>query len=136
MIRKTDPQAIAPYLKDASNFSGGQAFEVVIPETTVELIDYLKTNRGPVTIAGAGTGLTASRVPVSGAVISMEQFNEIGPQEELTITVGPAVKLADLDSHLQSVFYPPNPTEMLAFIGGTIATNASGSRSYKFGESR
>lgn len=138
MIRKTDPQAIAPYLKDASNFSAGKAAEVVIPENTGELIEFLQSNRGPITIAGAGTGVTASRIPSSGAIISVERFNEIGATEGSAITVGAAVRLADLEDHLRSTpwFYPPNPTEMLAFIGGTIATNASGSRSYKFGTTR
>jgi D-lactate dehydrogenase (cytochrome) len=33
-------------------------------------------------------------------------------------------------------FYPPDPTEMSAFLGGTIATNASGALSYKYGATR
>ena len=33
-------------------------------------------------------------------------------------------------------FYPPDPTEKSAHIGGTIATNASGARSYKYGQTR
>jgi len=136
VIRKTDRQAIAPYLQDASNWAGGKADEVVIPETTAELIDFLKANKRPITVAGAGTGLTASRIPVSGVVVSMERFNAIGVLEDSAVTVGAAVRLADLETHLQSTFYPPNPTEMRAFIGGTIATNASGPRSYKFGATR
>lgn len=33
-------------------------------------------------------------------------------------------------------FYPPDPTEKTAHIGGTVATNASGSRSFKYGQTR
>jgi D-lactate dehydrogenase (cytochrome) len=33
-------------------------------------------------------------------------------------------------------FYPPDPTEMDAELGGTVATNASGARSYLFGATR
>ncbi len=33
-------------------------------------------------------------------------------------------------------FYPPDPTEMSASIGGTAATNASGARTYRFGPTR
>jgi D-lactate dehydrogenase (cytochrome) len=33
-------------------------------------------------------------------------------------------------------FYPPDPTERTAQIGGTAATNASGARSYKYGSTR
>jgi D-lactate dehydrogenase (cytochrome) len=33
-------------------------------------------------------------------------------------------------------FYPPDPTEMGAALGGTVATNASGARTYKYGATR
>ncbi len=33
-------------------------------------------------------------------------------------------------------FYPPDPTETMAFLGGTIACNSSGSRSFKYGATR
>lgn len=33
-------------------------------------------------------------------------------------------------------FYPPDPTEQTASVGGSIATNASGSRSYLYGSTR
>jgi D-lactate dehydrogenase (cytochrome) len=138
MIRKSDPQTIAPYLQDASNYSGGCADEVIIPETSQELVQFLRSNDRPVTIAGAGTGLTASRIPESGVVISLEKFNALGDLDNSAIDVGPAVSLKDLQSHLLSTpyYYPPNPTESLASIGGTVATNASGSRSYKLGVTR
>ncbi|MGP0629643.1 FAD-binding oxidoreductase [Nitrospina sp. 32_T5] len=138
MRRKTDPEAIAPYLKDASNCPPGAASEVVIPETVEELKSFLRENDQPITVSGAGTGLTASRVPVEGIIVSMERFKETGEVEEGTIRVQPAVTLEDLNTHLKGSgwFYPPNPTETLASIGGTLATNASGSRSYKFGVTR
>ncbi len=138
MFRKTDPETIAPYLKDASNFSEGQASEVIIPETREELVAFLKENKNPVTLAGAGTGLTASRIPLGGVVISLERFNKMESVTEGTLRVGPAVTLKDLQDHLKNSgwFYPPNPTESLAAIGGTLATNASGARSYKYGTTR
>jgi D-lactate dehydrogenase (cytochrome) len=33
-------------------------------------------------------------------------------------------------------FYPPDPTEMGAALGGTVSTNASGARTYKYGATR
>lgn len=33
-------------------------------------------------------------------------------------------------------FYPPDPTEMGATLGGTVSTNASGARTYKYGATR
>ena len=46
--------------------------------------------------------------------------------------------LRDLHAAAQRAgqFYPPDPTETSASIGGTIATNASGSRSLKYGATR
>ncbi|MFX1252769.1 MAG: FAD-binding oxidoreductase [Promethearchaeota archaeon] len=37
---------------------------------------------------------------------------------------------------LAKYFYPVDPTEMTAHLGGSIATNASGSRSFKYGATR
>lgn len=34
------------------------------------------------------------------------------------------------------MFYPPDPTERSAYIGGNVVTNASGARSFKFGATR
>ena len=33
----------------------------------------------------------------------------------------------------ENLFYPPDPTEWSCQIGGTVATNASGARSFKYG---
>ncbi|MZH14226.1 MAG: FAD-binding oxidoreductase [Nitrospinae bacterium] len=138
MIRKTSKETIAPYLRDASNYSGGVAEEVLIPENPEELTEVLKNDSRPVTIAGAGTGLTASRIPSGGIIISLEKFNEMESPENGEVWVGPALTLTELQESLNHSdwFYPPNPTETNASIGGTLATNASGSRSFKFGVTR
>jgi D-lactate dehydrogenase (cytochrome) len=138
MIRKTSKESIAPYLRDASNYSGGKAEEVFIPENVDELVNILENDLRPVTISGAGTGLTASRIPSEGIVVSLERFNELGAVKDGEIWMGPAVTLLNLQESLENTswFYPPNPTETNASIGGTLATNASGSRSYKFGVTR
>ncbi|MBT3921485.1 MAG: FAD-binding oxidoreductase [Nitrospina sp.] len=138
MIRKTKLEFIAPYLKDASNFSGGSAEEVIIPESSEELADFLKNETRPITIAGAGTGLTASRIPSGGIIVSLERLNDICQRGQDKIQVGPAVTLNELQKFLAPTewFYPPNPTETWASLGGNLATNASGSRSYKYGVTR
>ncbi|MDQ1273653.1 MAG: hypothetical protein QG591_2283, partial [Planctomycetota bacterium] len=66
MIRSTDPSIIRPYLKDASNLTGGYADEVVFPEDendVVLVLDEACRTRTPVTIAGNGTGLVGGRIP-------------------------------------------------------------------------
>jgi len=138
MIRKTNQESIAPYLIDASNSPKGYAEEVIIPETVDELVGFLKKDFRPITVAGAGTGLTASRIPSEGVVVSLEKFNEIESVGNNEVWIGPAATLLQLRDFLKhtKLFYPPNPTEWNASIGGTLATNASGSRSYKFGVTR
>ena len=46
---------------------------------------------------------------------------------------------ADLEAFLaddRTFFYPPDPTEDTAHLGATVATNASGARSYRYGATR
>ena len=138
MIKKTHPDEIALYLRDASNFSDGSAEMVIIPDSVEELSFFLKMNRQKIIVAGAGTGVTAGRIPYSGIIISMERMNLIGCLKEGTIRVEAGVRLADLNDILLGTgwFYPPNPTETLSFLGGNVATNASGPRSYKYGSTR
>ena len=90
-----------------------------------------------VTIAGAGTGVTGARVPLGGWVISLEKFTRLEVHPGYAIA-GAGVLLKDLHAAAQRTgqFYPPDPTETSASIGGTIATNASGSRSFRYGPTR
>ena len=44
--------------------------------------------------------------------------------------------LARFKADPEDYFYPPDPTEMSASIGGTVATNASGARTYRYGPTR
>ena len=90
-----------------------------------------------VAIAGAGTGLTGGRVPLGGWVVSLEKFKRVEVQAGYAVA-GAGVLLRDLHAAAQGTgqFYPPDPTETGASIGGTVATNASGSRSFKYGATR
>ena len=129
----------AQYLTDASGFTG-LAERLIVPATEAEVVETLREavkSATPVTIAGAGSGLTGSRVPQGGWVISMERFRKLEIEPGFA-RVGPAVSLLELRdaSARTGQFYAPDPTEITASIGGTIATNASGSRSFKYGSTR
>ncbi|RKY91215.1 MAG: hypothetical protein DRQ01_08070 [Ignavibacteriae bacterium] len=52
--------------------------------------------------------------------------------------VQPGVLLSDLEEAVKekNLFYPPDPTEKSCFIGGNVATNASGARTFKYGPTR
>jgi FAD/FMN-containing dehydrogenase len=91
----------------------------------------------PLTIAGAGTGITGARVPFGGWVLSLERLNGLkaGPGYAMA---GAGVLLRDVHAAAarSGQFYPPDPTETSSAIGGNIATNASGSRSFRYGSTR
>ncbi len=142
MIKKNDSETIMHYSRDASNFKGS-ADVVFIPEDQAELIEVVAEVSGrsmPITIAGGLTSLTGSAVPQSGAVISTERLNKIIAidKEELSVALEPGVRVFELQDklHDKNLFYPPNPTETNSTIGGNISTNASGSRTFKYGATR
>jgi FAD/FMN-containing dehydrogenase len=126
-------------VEDASGFRG-QADEIFSPHSEADVIAFLRRTSEtatPVTIAGAGTGVTGGRVPLSGTLLSLEKLNRLEIHPGFAIA-GPGVLLADLHAAAAATgqFYPPDPTETSASIGGTIATNASGSRSFRYGDTR
>ena len=145
MLTKTQPDEIQDYLSDASYLRGGKASSVVFPETAEEVAAILRDasrSKTPVTISGAGTGTVAGRVPFGGVVIATDKLNGIG---DLVLSDGggrisaeAGVRLIDLQRSVESqgLIYPPDPTERTCFLGGTIATNASGARTFKYGPTR
>jgi FAD/FMN-containing dehydrogenase len=73
-------------------------------------------------------------VPFGGWVLSVEKFNRLEVHPGYAIA-GAGVLLRDVHAAAARTgqFYPPDPTETGASIGGTVACNASGSRSFKYG---
>ncbi|MFL6416063.1 MAG: FAD-binding oxidoreductase [Bryobacteraceae bacterium] len=131
--------AIDQFLEDSSGYRG-TADLLLQPATVAELAEMLGEANGkriPVTIAGAGTGLTGARVPHGGLVISLARF------QKLEITKGSArcgAGLALSELQVQAAksrqFFGPNPTENSASVAGIISTNAGGARSFRFGAVR
>lgn len=120
------------YLEDASGFRG-HADRVIVAHNEREVIDVLR-QAVPVTIAGAGTGITGGRVAQGGSVLSLEKLNRLDVRSG-SANAGPGVLLRDLHAAAGRTgqFYAP---ETAASLGGTIATNASGSRSFRYGDTR
>lgn len=129
----------AAYLEDASGFTGtAEAF--VAPQTAEEVAAILRgcSERGqPVTLSGAGTGVTGGRCAQGGLILSLERLQRLEIQPGFA-RVGAGLPLQALHNAAQAngQFYPPDPTEWSASVGGTIATNASGSRSFLYGPTR
>jgi len=145
MLVKSEADELQNYLTDASNLQGGYAQKLFIPETTAEVAEIIKganNTKTPVTISGARTGIVGGAVPFGGSIVSLEKFNQIKSIEKTAgggkSVVGAGVVLHDFQKEVEAkgLFYPPDPTEWSCQIGGTIATNASGSRSFKYGSTR
>ena len=143
MLTKTDREDFLSYLTDASNMAGGSADVLLMPESTAEVSKILReANEAgvPVTIGGARTGTVGGAVPFGGRLVSMELMASMGPidTDARKAVVGPAVVLSDFQKAVEAVglFYPPDPTEWSCQLGGTVATNASGARSFKYGATR
>src|SRR4051794_36737828 len=116
---------ITPFLEDSSGYKGA-ADRVVVPQTTAEVQDIVRhcvEQHIPITVAGAGTGLTGARVPQSGWVLSLSRFHKLEIQPGRAIC-GAAVSLAELQEAAARTrqFLGPNPTETSASVGGVIAT--------------
>ncbi len=143
MVIKSDKDIMQNYFEDSSNLRGGYADKVVIPENAEELAGFMKeaySEKLPVTISGAGTGTTGSRIPFGGVVVSMEKFNKIVEisKDNMSAIVQTGVLVDDLKEAAEKIglFYTSHPTEKTASVGGTVATNASGSRSFRYGPAR
>jgi D-lactate dehydrogenase (cytochrome) len=145
MLTKSEPDEIQSFLSDASNMPGGNARCVLFPETTEEVAAALANasrKRTPMTVSGGGTGVVGGRVPFGGSVLSTDRLNRIGCiiREEGggRATAGAGVVLADFERAVseRGLFYPPDPTERSCYLGGTVATNASGARTFKYGATR
>jgi len=126
-------------VSDASGFEGW-AEGIFAPSDEAGVLAVLnaaREKRMPVTVLGAGSGLTGARVAQGGWLLSLEHFRrlEIG---DGVAQAGPAVTLVELNAAALpgGQFYAPDPTENTASVGGTISTNASGSRSFRFGSTR
>lgn len=110
-------------------------------EEVSKIMKYAFEHTIPVTPRGSGTGLVGAAVPVlGGIVIDMTLMNNILEldEENLTLTVEPGVLLMEIAKYVEDngLFYPPDPGEKTATIGGNISTNAGGMRAVKYGVTR
>ena len=119
--------------------------DVVVRVTSTEevskVMKYCYDNNLPVTPRGAGTGLVGAAVAVhKGVMIDttlMNHFLELD-EKNLTLTVEPGVLIMEIYAYVEphGLFYPPDPGEKSATIGGNISTNAGGMRAVKYGVTR
>jgi len=131
----------------------------------VSILEFLRKNKIQTYVSAARTGIVGACVPTSGSVLSLEKMNKIigfgfdKNKNYYFIRVDPGITLNEINDKLikkelenipeltpdaiksfkeirEPFYYPVDPTEMSASIGGTVATNASGARTLKYGPTR
>ena len=132
----------------------------------VKILKLLEMVKIEVTVQGARTGIAAGAVPQGGHVLNLSKMNKLKGlrfNEKngcFYLKLEPGVLLSELREVLTSkrfetgnwskesveavnllkasgkYFFPPDPTETSASIGGMVSCNASGACSFKYGPTR
>ena len=96
----------------------------------------------PMTVRGAGTNLSGGTIPDSkeSVVILTNGLNRILEinSDDLYAVVEPGVVTATFAAEVakKNLFYPPDPGEKTATMGGNAMTNAGGMRAVRYGVTR
>lgn len=120
--------------------------EIVLkPKTVLQISEIMKlanAHKLPVTVRGAGTGLSGGALPIlGGIIISMERFKHILKIDErnLQATVEPGVINYNFQEEVKKVglFYPPDPASWgSCSLGGNVAHSSGGPKAVKYGTTR
>ena len=137
-----DPAIVAGYLEDASNVPGGHAEALVRPSTTAECAEVMahcQAHGIPLTVTARRTSTTGGPVPFGGWLLSTEKLDAVLEIDDETATAQGGVLLGALQAEIEQAgrLFPPDPTSRNeCSLGGAIACNASGARSFKYGPIR
>ena len=105
------------------------------------IMAYAYRENIPVVCRGAGTGLAGGATcKYGGIMLSIMRMNRIFPvdHKNQTITAEPGALLIDIQAaaSAEGLFYPPDPGEKTASIGGNVITNAGGMKAVRYGLTR
>lgn len=137
-------QNYADYLQDESRLSGSIPDMLFFPASTSEVsqaVSECYKNNLRFAVSGGRTGIVGGAVSINAdAVISLSNLKGISKSANEFVNVMAGNTLDELYDFIEDnspdLFYPVDPTETTATIGGTIATNASGARTYFYGPTR
>jgi D-lactate dehydrogenase (cytochrome) len=133
----SDTAVVSAFLSDAAHVPGGYASGVTFPRDESETAAIVAA-ASRILPVGAQSSLTGGATPRGDVVLSTRALTAIGDVSHGLVRVGAGVPLVDLQRTLaaQGWYYPPVPTYDGAFVGGTIATNAAGAATFKYGSTR
>ncbi len=115
---------------------------VLLPSKSEEvstILRYCHSKKIPLTVRGAGTGLSGGALAVMGGIsLSTERMNRILEIDELNLQVctqpGVITQVLQETVAAKGLYYPPDPSSRgSCFIGGNLAENAGGPRAVKYG---
>lgn len=117
---------------------------VARPESVDELVEIVRqatADRTPITCAGAQTSTTAASISDRGMILSLRSLDRISAidEEAKTVRVEPGALVGEIKraAAAAGLLFAPDPTsEEESTIGGAIACNASGARTFKYGATR
>jgi D-lactate dehydrogenase (cytochrome) len=134
---ETAPDEISRWLEDAAHFPGGHAAGIVFPRSENDVATMLREHRRVLPI-GAQSSLTGGATPAGELIVSFARMAHVLDIRDDHVRTEPGITLAALQDALDShgLFYPPVPTFAGATVGGTIATNAAGAATFKYGATR
>ncbi len=119
------------------NFVPAAVVEAGSTEDVAAVLKLCNEEGIPVTVRGAGTGQVGGSVPVKGGIVlSVKGMNQVLGYADGVLKVQPGVLLQDVKAAAEAngMYYPPDPGELTATIGGNVATNAGGPCAVKYGK--
>ena len=138
-------EELKKYSEDASSIKGGLPDVVVFVENTEQVQKVVKIayeSSTPIICRGAGTNTVGACITNHGGIIldfsKMNKILEIN-RENMTTKVQPGVIVGDLQNKVEKIglYYPPDPSYLAhSTIGGSIAQNSAGARTFKYGATK
>lgn len=156
----------AEYLRDESRSMGTAEYAAfpLCEADVIDALRFAEEKDLPVTIQGGRTGLAGAAVPNGGLILNLSRMDRLTGMSfrngKYILSAEPGVVLLELRKMISTrkidtagwdeasretflrfsadkeQFFPTDPTETSATIGGMAACNASGARSYHYGAMR
>ncbi|MGH7237899.1 MAG: FAD-binding oxidoreductase [Candidatus Saccharimonadales bacterium] len=142
-----EPDSIAEFLSDEAHNTGGNSpgmvefFTEAGASEIASVVKRLADKNHTIVAQGARTSITGAVVPKGEVVLNFSRQKKLETYETEYghfATVQPGVTIEELQNSLgrDGLFFPPAPTYDQASVIGSISTNASGARGYKYGSVR
>jgi FAD/FMN-containing dehydrogenase len=142
----TDPDVTGGYTTDWTRRFHGEARCVVRPSSTGEVSAVVRACAAagvPVVPQGGNTGLVGGGIPFSASavLISLRRLRRLDPVDTMAaqVTAGAGVTIAELRAHAAKAgleYGVDLASRDSATVGGTIATNAGGIQTIRYGHTR